>query len=119
MVDFQKFPVAYGGHEYIAEFDNDTVMRCQSAGVFDLASKPLDFAFECFFWSLQKNHSGTSRRTIREFFDSVILDEDYGVDAFADISDEFVRLYSLLFTSKGKKKTFSAIPAPVIKIPKA
>lgn len=123
MTDFKQFDVSYGGHSYTAEFDTDTVMRCQSAGVLELTSKPIDFAFECFFWAIQKNHPMSSRRVAREFFDNVILDEEYGLDAFIDISDEFARLYQELFISKGgqnkkKKKKFKVLTAPVIEIPK-
>ncbi len=56
MIDFQKIPVSYGGHDYVAEFDADTLLKCQSAGVLALTDKPIDFAFECFF--------GASRRII-------------------------------------------------------
>lgn len=121
MLDFQKIPVSYGGHDYIAEFDTDTLLKCQSAGVLSLTEKPIDFAFECFFWSIQKNHPFTTRQKAREFFNDVCKDEDYGPDAFSDITDEFTSKY-LAFTSaerKGKKrKKFTALPGPEVKAPK-
>jgi hypothetical protein len=123
MTDFQKIPVSYDNHDYVAEFDTDTILKCQSAGVLGLQDKPVDFAFECFFWSIQKNHQFTTRQRAREFFDAVIRDEEYGPDAFSEITDEFVRVYSMLFTSKdakGKpKKKFKALTSPEIKAPKA
>lgn len=122
MIDFQKIPVSYGGHDYIAEFDEDTVLKCQSAGVLALTDKPVDFAFECFFWSIQKNHPFTTRQKAREFFDSVVKDEEYGPNAFSDITDEFIKDYSMLFTLKDRKgkekKKFSVLTSPEIKIPK-
>lgn len=122
MIDFQKIPVSYGGHDYVAEFDADSVFKCQSAGVLSLAEKPLDFAFECFFWSIQKNHPFTTRQKAREFFDAVVKDEEYGPNAFGEITDEFVRAYTALFTSKDRKgkekKKFTALPSPEVKIPK-
>jgi hypothetical protein len=75
------------------------------------------------FWSIQKNHPYTTRKKAREFFEAVIKDEEYGPDAFSDITDEFVRTYTMLFTSKDrkgrKKKKFTALPGPEVKIPKA
>jgi hypothetical protein len=122
MIDFQKIPVSYGGHDYVAEFDADTLLKCQSAGVLGLTDKPIDFAFECFFWSIQKNHPFTTRQKAREFFEAVCKDEEYGPDAFSDITDEFVRAYSMLFTSKDRKgkakKKFVALTSPEIKAPK-
>lgn len=121
MNDFQKIPVSYGGHDYIAEFDTDTVLKCQSAGTLGMTDKPVDFAFECFFWSLQKNHPFTTRQKAREFFESVVKDEEYGPDAFSDITDEFIRVYGMLFTSKDakgrKKKKFAVLTSPEIKTP--
>lgn len=123
MNDFQKIPVSYGGHDYICEFDTDTLLKCQSAGVLSLSDKPVDFAFECFFWSLQKNHPFTTRQKAREFFESVVKDEDYGPNAFSEITDEFVRAYSMLFTSKDRKgkekKKFTVLTSPEVKVPKA
>lgn len=123
MNEFQKIPVSYGGHDYVAEFDTDTLLKCQSAGVLGLSDKPVDFAFECFFWSVQKNHPFTTRQKAREFFESVVKDEEYGPDAFSEITDEFVRAYGMLFTSKDakgrKKKRFTALPSPEVKMPKA
>lgn len=122
MIDFKKIEVSYGGHDLVAEFDTDTVLKCQSAGVLGMTDKPVDFAFECFFWSIQKNHPFTTRRKAREFFDAVVNDEEYGPDAFSDITDEFVRTFQLLFTSKDakgkKRKKFTALTSPEIKAPK-
>ena len=60
-----------------------------------------------------------SMRKVREFFDKVICDPEYGVEAFDEIVDEFISLYGLLFTAKSeKKKKFSAEPAKKLTIPK-
>lgn len=120
MIDFQQIQLSRGGHDYTAEFDSDTVMKCQSAGVLELTNKPLDFAFECFYWSVQKNHPMSSRRLLREFFDGVILDEEYGLEYFDAVTEEFVRVFTLLFTSRGQKnkKKPTIVSAPVMKIPK-
>jgi glycosylphosphatidylinositol transamidase (GPIT) subunit GPI8 len=122
MTDFQKIPVSYGGHDFVSEFNAETVKGCVSAGALSMTEKPLDFAFECFFWSIQKNHPFTTRKKAKEFFDSIVDDEDYGPNAFSEITDEFAEKVKELFTStdrKGKKKrTFKALPSPEIKVPK-
>lgn len=124
MIDFQKIPVSYGGHDYLVEFNTDTVKSCVSAGALDLANKsdPIGFAFECFFWGIQQHHPFTTRKKAREFFDSIVNDDEYGPNAFSDITDEFVEKVNELFTStdrKGKKrKTFKALTSPEVKAPK-
>lgn len=120
MRDFQRIKVAYGGQEYISEFDNDSLKRCEDMGVMGMKEKPTEFAFTCFFCSLLKNHPYASHRKVKEFFDSVIFDEEYGVDAFTEITEEFVRLYSMFFMGKGKgKKKFTPdVPAQTVAFPK-
>ena len=108
MVEFQKFFVEYDGIKYVSEFDTKSVKRCEELGVFENRNKPIELTFLIFYSSIMKNHPMTSMNKVREFYNKVIDDSDYGITAFEDIVDEFFSLYNLLFTGKGEQKKFKA-----------
>ena len=117
MTEFNRFIIEYNGYRYIAEFDTDTVKRCEDMGVLENKEKPIEFTFICFYASILKNQPHVSVRKARELFDAVIKDEEYGISAFDDIVEEFTTLYSMLFTVKSGKKKFGAEPSTKFSVP--
>jgi len=116
MQDFKKFEVSYNGHTYISEFDFESIKRADELKVMELGSSPISFTAEVFYCSVLKHQPNVSRRKIREFFDSVIQDEEYGLSAFDDIVEEFMQHF-LEYAAPGrqkKKKRFTASESPKV-----
>jgi len=106
MQEFQKFTVEYDGIKYVSEFDTKSVKRGEELGVFENRNKPIECTFLIFYASVMKNHPTASMNKVREFYNKIIEDPEYGVTAFENIIDEFFTLYNLLFTGKGEQKKF-------------
>lgn len=104
MTDFNKFTVEYDGTTYTSEFDMSTILKWEEMGAMENKDRPIEFTFITFYASILKNHPYATQRKVREFFNEIIKDPEYGIEAFEDIVDEATRIYMILFTSKGEKK---------------
>lgn len=122
MTDFQRFEVSYGGHTYISEFDFEAIKKADEMKIMELDKAPISFTAAVFYCSVLKNHPNANSRRVREFFDSIVQDEEYGISAFDDITEEFLTHF-LEFAASDKKKTkkrftADAPPQKVVNLPK-
>lgn len=124
MTDFKVFQVAYGEHEYTAQFDFDALRKADEAGIIEMSEKnPLAFAANVFYHAVLKNHPHTNRKRVLDFAYKIIEDEEYGYHAFDDICEDFIVNFTKYLDEKdptGKvRKKFTAVESPkVINLPK-
>lgn len=118
MTEFQRFEVSHNGYTYVSEFDFEAVKRADEMKVMELDRAPLSFAAAVFYCSVLKNHPHANRQKVQEFFDSVVQDEEYGLSAFDDITEEFLTHFLQYAASdkQKKKRKFTAV-TPTAKVP--
>lgn len=122
MKDFKRFEVSHHGITYISEFDFEALKRADEMKVMEMTGSPINMTFSIFYCSILKNNPYANQRKVREFFDEVIQDEDYGIESFNNIMEEFVNHFLEFAAPKKKKaKQFTAMtPASeVVNFPKA
>ena len=120
MNDFARIEVEYDDQEYISEFDFESIKRALEMGIMDKLDDMFSFTKILFYCSVLKNHPFANKRKTDEFVEMVIQDEEYGLDAFTEISDAFYEGFMRYKGGKGKeKKVFSAKKEPVRNVPKA
>lgn len=123
MTDFKRFEVTHNGITYISEFDFEALKLADEMKVMGMGSSPMNMTYSIFYCSVLKNHPYVNQRKLREFYDDVLRDEEYGINAFEEIVEEFVNHFLEFVDSKGKKAkkrfTASAPAATVVNYPKA
>lgn len=106
--DFKQFPVAHevdgGEREYTVEFDLESLMNAVDVLTDGGERGLLDTATEIFFWGLRKNHPFVTKAKARKFVEAVARDEEYTLNAFSDIIDEYTRLQTIFLQGSGSKK---------------
>ena len=120
MNEFVRIAVEYDGIEYISEWDFEGIKKALEMNITEQMNDPISYVKTAFFCSVLKNHPYANKKKTDEFVDAVIQDEDYGLDAFAEITDAFAEGFIRLKGGKDKKKkkVFSAQKATVTNIPK-
>ena len=111
MQDFKKFEVSYNGKSYTAQLDFSAIRRADELRIMELKDSPISFTAAVFYCSVLKHHPNASQRKVREFFDEVIQDEEYGISSFDEIVEEFIQHF-LAFAAPGRKtgkKRFSPV----------
>lgn len=105
MTDFNRFEVSHHGITYISEFDFEALKKADELKVMDMTGSPVSFTFLVFYCSVLKNNPYANQRRVREFFDEVVQDEEYGMEAFTEITEEFINHFLEFVAPKKKKKT--------------
>lgn len=116
MTDFKRFEVTHNGVTYISEFDFEALKQADDMKVMDCQGSPLTMSFIIFYCSVLKNHPYANQRLVREFFDGIVQDPEYGLGAFSEILEEFTTHFLALTGKRDKKKRkkFSATTVPKV-----
>lgn len=119
MKDFKRFEVSHHGITYISEFDFEALKRADEMKIAEMTGSPINGTFSIFYCSVLKNHPYANQRKVREFFDEVIQDEDYGLTSFKEITDDFNEHFLALAAPSKKKFTAVAPASEIVNFPKA
>ncbi len=119
MTEFNRYEIDYDTQSFICEWDFEGIKRACSMGIMEQTSDSISLVKTAFFCSLLKHHPFANKRIADEFVDKVIQDEEYGLDYFSPIVDDFLQGYTRLQGGKSKKKKIlTPVNAPVVNIPK-